>query len=161
MVFFERWHPLLIAIGAWVFAIYAQADLFAALRESAKDVGSLYSAIFDLASIIAAFMFGFLTFIKTTENKFLTAFRKNAEYDSAVKYMRNCVIYSACLTVGTIPLIVWQPAPEQVTSLMFWVVSLWFALVAFTLAGTARSAYHFIAILDAAYGKIFKERAVA
>lgn len=151
----ERFGPLIFSVLSGVaFWFYADA-IFSTSVNQDWDLSALYAAVFDTASIVCAFLFSFLVFIKTTENKVLSAFRENRFYSIMIKHFIAALISSFFLTIATIPLIIASPTPLE-KSFTFYVVMLWFSLFTFVVCATFRSGYQFLAVLEAAYSGRFR-----
>lgn len=153
----ERQGPkTLVAVAGVSFVIWGNVFFEKAVAEK-WAIDSLYSAIFDVSSIVCAFLFSFLIFIKTTENRFLSSFRQDRLYGVMTRDFLASIFSSFILTVVTIPLIVVVPKPELLMNVWFLVVLIWFCLVGYVIACTFRSGYQFIAVLESAYGNRFEE----
>ncbi len=156
-VWFERWFPLTIAlISAASFFVWGER-IFSHARLQEWDISSLYSSVFDIASIICAFLFSFLVFVKTTQNRVLNQFRLKPEYRTLMSHFRRSIISSFFLTIATIPYVVVVPVAENRLELDYYIVMIWMVFATYTLAATVRSSYQFISVLDAAYSSRFKK----
>lgn len=119
------------------------------------QIPSLYAAIFDTASILCAFLFSFLVFVKTTTNGFLEKFRKHAAYKNLLIDFKKSIFSSFFLTIITIPCLVVVPVPTLKMSATFYFLMAWFALCFYVLGSVIRSCYQFLSVLDAAYSPRF------
>jgi hypothetical protein len=63
-----------------------------------------------------------------------------------------CPPCSALLAVVTVPLMIAVPRPTHTNEGLFWAVAIWMAFSGYVFSAIIRSAYHFIAIMEAAYG---------
>ena len=152
---FERRGPVIFAIAVLLAYLGFALRVFAHATENQWDIGALYSAVFDTASMNAAFLFSFFVFIKTTTNDFLAAFRKEPAYNVLMRHFKWSITSSFVLALVTIFCLVTTPHPHFVTEPNFWLMAAWFTFVAYVIAATVRSAYQFVAVLDAAYSKRF------
>lgn len=127
-IFAERWGPLALALfgvlsfGKWGEQFYSVAE------ESNLSVSSLYQAVFDTSSIVCAFLFSFLIFIKTTENHFLSAFRSKKIYKRMERHFIYSITASFVLTIMTIPVLVISPMPDSMYTWSFLYVAIWIAV---------------------------------
>ena len=137
----------------WIWGI----PFFNKVRSAEWAVDSLYAAIFDVSSIVCAFLFSFLVFIRTTENTFLSGFRTDKAYSIMNRHFLMSISGSFLLTLYTVPLLVVVPCPVATMQLSFWVLLIWWAFVGYVVAATFRSGYQFLAVLDAAYNSRFKD----
>lgn len=151
----ERRGPAIFAIVVLILYFAFALKMFAYAEVNKWDLGALYSAIFDTASMTAAFLFSFFVFIKTTSNDFLSAFRKEPAYGVLMRHFKWSIISSFVLALVTILCLVTTPHPLMQTELNYWLMAVWFTFVAYVIAATIRSAYQFVAVLDAAYSKRF------
>ena len=154
--FIERRGPAVVSISALLLYILFATGVYEHAAAFKWDIGALYGAVFDTASMRTAFLFSFLVFIKTTSNEFLSAFRSEPAYARMLRDFRWSIIPSFILSLVTIICLVTLPQPTSMDSMAFWLLGAWFGFVAYVVGATVRSAYQFLAILDAAYSKRFR-----
>lgn len=151
----EKFGPWCFSLGAAIAFYFRGQEFFVLAKMNQWDLSAFYAAVFDIASIVCAFLFSFLVFIKTTENKVLSAFRENRFYKTMEQHFVSALLSSFILTLSTTPLIVTSPVPVT-KSPSFFVLLLWFSLCTFVMAATFRSGYQFLAVLEAAYSRRFR-----
>lgn len=139
--------------------LFSLAYLFYGMRffeialEKEWSINSIYASVFDMSSVVCAFLFSFFVFVKTTTNKFLDAIRTSETYKKLLKYFIYSIISSFVLSIATIPFLVVSPAPTQISQPSFVTVFLWVFLCGYVFAAVIRSACHFVAVIDFAYGR--------
>jgi len=153
----ERRGPAVISMFALALYFFCATSVFEHAAAFKWDIGALYGAVFDTASMATAFLFSFLVFIKTTSNEFLSAFRNEPAYSRMLRDFRWSIIPSFVLSLVTIICLVTLPQPTSTESLVFWMLGAWFGFVTYVVGATVRSAYQFLAVLDAAYSKRFRQ----
>lgn len=155
--FIEKLLPTII-VGISLFAYLFWGTDFADFVEAKKwEISALYSSVFDLTSIICAFLLSFLIFVKTTNNRVLNAYRDRSEYALLISHFKRSIASSFCVTIVTVPYLIIVPLSSEMWSLEYIFVALWFGLAAYSLAAAVRSAYEFLAVVDAAYSSRFKK----
>ena len=154
-VLFERYAPRTAALIGMVIYIFFGPQAYATALAREWDVQALYAAVFDTSSIVSAFLFSFLVFIRTTTNQFLEAFRDHPSYNILTRHFLWATATSFALTIGTIPFLVVVPKPLSLYSITFFVVLVWVGLTTYVIFAVLRSAYQFLAVLDAAYSERF------
>lgn len=155
LVFFERFGPAML--GALAFFVCARyGKLFFVLAAHNKwHVDNVYISAFSIASGSAAFLFAFLTYVRTLETNAMRILKKSIHFKRACRYIVSTILFLLIFSVVTVPLTVMVPEPKA-KDLVFWILSLWFSSSVYAGAAAARSFYHFMSILDAADGERFK-----
>ena len=144
--FKERYGPLLITIvmivGYWKFG----RDAFEHMTVERWDVSAVYTGIFDLCAIIAAFIFGFFTFARTSETEFLDRIRGTRTYERFMWYLIEAICANSITVLLSLPFMVAVPKPTETSDPWFYFVLIWLAVSTYSLAATFRSVRQFIAI---------------
>lgn len=149
----EKHWPSFVAVGAFVLAMLYAESFFSHARLSSWKVEALYNSMFNIASAASAFLFAFYTYVRTASGDILVAIRKSIYFKRASSYILRSITFTALFAVVTVPFLIVEPKPESIMDLPYWVVATWCAAACYGLATIARSVYHFIAILDAAFGE--------
>jgi drug/metabolite transporter (DMT)-like permease len=146
--------------GPWVVAaaigacVYWRGEHFFETSAAEKwHLDALYGSIFNLAAASSAFLFAFYTYVRTAEGSILREIRASQVFRRASKYMIWTVFNSALLAVLTVPFVVAVPEPHHANERWYWAIVMWASLSGYVFACIARSAYHFTAIMEAAYGE--------
>tara|TARA_R110002110_G_scaffold415323_1_gene649212 strand:- start:1131 stop:1628 length:498 start_codon:yes stop_codon:yes gene_type:complete len=156
-LFSENYGPSLLATaGGIAFLIWGERFFIFSI-DRGFDIAPLYQSVFDTSSIVCAFLFSFLVYIKTTENTFLSSFRSKRAYKKMVRHFLISIVSSFLLTISSIPFLVAAPAPVAYANYTFWIVLVWVMFTSFVVGATVRSAYQFLAVLDAAYSDRFSQ----
>lgn len=157
--FIERLLPALATIGAFVSYLIWGVDFAAFALAKGWQISSLYASVFDLSSIVCAFLLTFLILVKTTNNRVLNAYRARPEYKVLISHFVRSVVSAFVLTIATMPFLIIVPISTDSGSIEYMLVGVWFAFAAYSLSAAVRSAYEFVAVIDAAYSSRFKEAA--
>ena len=128
-------------------------EFFEIAKENMWSINSIYASVFDMSSIVCAFLFSFFVFVKTTTNRYLDAARGSNTYNKLLKYFVSSIVSSFALSVVTIPFLVVNPAPTQISQISYLTVFPWVLLSGYVFAAVIRSAYHFVVVIDWAYGE--------
>lgn len=145
-IVFERYGPLIVGLCAAGLFIWAGSTVITYAQQHKWNVPTIYSSVFDLCSLITAFVFSFFTFARTSETEFLHRMRKTTTYARFMRYLVSAMNASAALVIISIPFMIAEPQPATYQDPWFWACAAWIALVGFTLTATARSMRQFIAI---------------
>lgn len=148
----EKYGPFLIGLAALCVSYHYQAQFFIMSSASEWHVDALYGSVFNIAAAASAFLFAFYTYVRTAEGNILREIRAAAVFRRAARYIIRAIVSTAILSVATVPFMVVVPEPQTASESWYWAVCLWTALSFYVLAAIIRSAYHFIAIMEAAYG---------
>ena len=142
--FFDAVYPY--AFGAFVFGIFIwkgpQAISYVAAQE--WDMSSLYSSVFDLSSVLAAFLFAFFTFVRAAETEFIKKIKRTKIFRKFLMNLRTAIYASAICTLLTVPYIVIEPMSAKKATISFWFIGGWLALSACTFALSYRSVSQFV-----------------
>lgn len=145
-VFIERFGPAIVALLVAIAFAWKGGEFFAYAKKSAWDVPQIYSSVFNLSSLIAAFVFGFFTFARTSETEFLHKIRRTKTYARFMGYLVTAMATSAFVVLVSIPFMVAAPQPTEWSDWWFWGCLAWASVVAFSLAATVRSMRQFIVL---------------
>jgi FtsH-binding integral membrane protein len=148
----EKYSPHVVGLIVLALTYWFGEDFFSAAFSNQWHLEALYQSVFEVAAAAAAFLFGFYTYVKTAEGPVLREIRGSALFRRASRYMIGAIIWSAILAILTVPIMVVQPQPSHSDERLFFVFAIWAALTGYVLAAIVRSAYHFVAIMEAAYG---------
>lgn len=148
----EKYSPHVASVAMLALTYWRGAYFFSTAVEKGWHTDALYASVFNIAAAASAFLFGFYTYVKTAEGPVLREIRGSVLFRRASNYMIGAIVWSAILAMVTVPMMILQPEPQHSAEKLFWVVVFWAALTAYVFAAIVRSAYHFIAIMEAAYG---------
>lgn len=148
----EKYSPHLVALIVLALTYWRGGNFFSAAIENGWHTDALYASVFNIAAAASAFLFAFYTYVRTSEGTILREIRASALFRRASKYMIGAITWSALLAIITVPLMIAVPQPCHPNEGQFLPVAIWVAFSGYVFAAIIRSAYHFIAIMEAAYG---------
>ena len=140
----SRWSRSLLPIGGGKRLVLAAANKW--------HLDALYGSVFNIAAAASAFLFAFYTYVRTAEGAILREIRASRVFRRAARYMILAIVLSAALAILTVPLVVAVPEPANASRKWYWFVVVWAAFSGYVFSAMIRSAYHFIAIMEAAFG---------
>lgn len=111
------------------------------------DYGALYSSIFDLATVYSALMFGFVTYFRTAQSRFLERISPRL-FQGAIDYAQSAFSLGLLLIVLSIPYILWKPVPYAAWSLESFAFAFWFGLTVSAIAAFLRASKLFWIIMS-------------
>jgi hypothetical protein len=151
----DRFWPLaMAAISAPVLLRYAN-DFFRVSKENSWHVDNLYISVFGVFTVMAPFLFAYYTFVKTIDNKYITAVRDSFYFRSAERYIIRATVTTFFAALVTIPLLIMVPEPEE-PGRELWLVVGWGTFSVYAVSMVMRSLYHFAAILEVSQASRFK-----
>lgn len=145
-LFVEKYSPLASGFVAASLYIAYGLDFFSMAKTRGWNVPAIYSGVFDLASIITAFIFGFFTFARTSETDFLFQMRATTTFKRFMRYLLRAMYSSAAVVLLTMPFLVAEPKPDARHQVWFWLSTIWLSLVTYSAVATVRSIRQFIAL---------------
>jgi hypothetical protein len=148
----ERAGPLVVGAASAALVLWRGEHFFATAAEHKWHLDALYASVFNIAAAASAFLFAFYTYVRTAEGRILREIRGSGLFRRASRFMIRTIINSAVLAMVTVPLVVAVPEPHETAERWFWIVVVWAAYSGYVFAAIARSVYHFIAIMEAAFG---------
>lgn len=111
------------------------------------DYGALYSSIFDLATVYSALMFGFVTYFRTAQSRFLERISPRL-FQGAIDYAQSAFSLGLLLIVLSIPYILWKPVPDAPWSLESFAFAFWFGLTVAAIVAFLRASKLFWIIMS-------------
>jgi hypothetical protein len=151
-LWFEKYAPLAVGVVASGLA-YRYGGWFFTTAEIYKwHLDQLYVSVFNISAPASAFLFAFYTYVRTAEGAILREIRASAIFRRACKYMVRAIMLSSALALLTVPLVIVVPEPHDAGDFWYFIVAIWAGLSAYVGAAVVRSAYHFVAIMEAAFG---------
>jgi hypothetical protein len=112
----DLWHAAranldwLAAVTAGVNLYIWRASIAGAFAAKEWGIGDFYSAVFDWASIQAAFLFGVYAFFLSRSEPFLQAIAPSPAFKLLRRYVVRTLYLSMALSVVSLPLLVASPA---------------------------------------------------
>lgn len=139
----ESWGP--VAVGAVTAAAVGrfgpQFFKVASEREWAAD--TVYSATFDVATVLTAFLFAFYTFVLTQESGFIGRMKRTAAYRGLLRFTTGAMGLGVVLVVSSIPMMIINPQPKTPDDPTIIFVACWAGLAAWSFAAFLRAALVF------------------
>jgi hypothetical protein len=111
------------------------------------DYGALYSSIFDLATVYSALMFGFVTYFRTAQSRFLERISPRL-FQGAIDYAQSAFSLGLLLIVLSIPYILWEPVPNAPWSRESFAFAFWFGLTVAAIVAFLRASKLFWIIMS-------------
>jgi len=148
----ERFGPSIIGLVIFVLAYRYEKALLDAASQNKWHLDALYASVFNIAAASSAFLFAFYTYVRTSEGAILREIRASAFFRRASKYMIRSILVTSILALASVPFLIVVPEPHDNHHAWYWAICIWTAFSGYTFATIVRSAYHFIAIMEAAYG---------
>lgn len=97
------------------------------MQNSGWSWDAIYSSVFDLSTVYTALLFGFVTYFKSSQSRFLKAISKRL-FDGAISYAEHAFKIGLILIVVSIPFIVIEPLPASACDLNSVFFAVWFGL---------------------------------
>ena len=140
---FERWAPSAIAAVTIGLCVVFRAEIAARFGPQGWDVGNLYSAVFNWASIQSGFVFGIYGFVAAKKDGFVGEFAKGGSYNRFIGFTQRAYLGGFALTFVTLPLLVASPDINDPAGWRYWLVALWFAAFIWAFCAFLRVAFIF------------------
>jgi len=140
---FERLAPG--AFGALSLAAIAffRIAIASKFQSPGWNSSSLYSAVFNWASIQSGFVFGIYGFIVTKKDGFAGVVAQSPSFDPFLTYARRAYMLGFVLTFASLPIMVANPHISDPASVAFWVVAVWFSAFVWIFCAFLRVAFIF------------------
>lgn len=103
----------------------------------------IYSATFDVATVLTAFLFAFYTFVLTQEAGFIGRMKRTPTYGSLLRFTASAMWLGAGLVVVTIPMMVTHPQPTCSQDPSLVIVAAWAGLAVWSFAAFVRASWIF------------------
>jgi len=104
--FIERYGPLSIGLLAALLLLAFNEKIVGLAAAGLIDISSLYSAMFDWASIQTGFLFGVFGFVSGKSSGFMAEVAKTKAMIDFNRYTRTAILLGFTVTLVSIPLIV-------------------------------------------------------
>lgn len=143
---FENRAPTFVSIAAIIAYSWKGSEFFSMAIENNLNIGNGYAAIFDIATIFAAFLFTFYGMLLTSNSGFIRRLKETTTYRDFVVYLIRAIIMSAIVSLSSVPLIVVSPMPVDKLTMAYWLVGIWVSLVVGCMACFARALTIFVLI---------------
>lgn len=140
---FERYAPASFGFLAFALVAIFRIDIARQFLPHGWDATSLYSAVFNWASIQSGFVFGIYGFIVTKKEGFVGEFAKTRSFEAFLIYARRAYLTGFALTFVSLPIMVASPSIADAQSPAFWVVCVWFGCFIWTFCAFLRVAFIF------------------
>lgn len=140
---FERWSPLAVALTVLGACLYLRPEITLKFGENGWKASSLYSAVFNWASIQSGFVFGIYGFIITKKDGFVGTISGTTTFAQFIAFTRRAYIGGFALTFASLPLLVTEPAIFSADKRTFWLISTWFAFFIWAFCAFLRVAFSF------------------
>lgn len=149
----EKFGPLTLGAIIFVAAYYGAFDVLEAAARNKWHLDALYVSVFNIAAAASAFLFAFYTYVRTSDGAILCEIRRSIFFKRASTYMIRSIVATAILAVASVPFLIVVPQPHDAHHIWYWLICAWSAFSTYVFAAIFRSAYQFIAIMEAAYGE--------
>lgn len=139
--------PLGVGVFCGVLCWFAAPGFFAVANRLGWDVASIYSGVFDVATVFTAFAFTFYSFVLTKTDGFISRMRGTYAYRQTKRFALSAMALGVTLTITSIPMFVVVPQPSSSSdNAVLIVVSLWVTLASWTIGAFVRAARIFSAM---------------
>lgn len=141
--------PVLIGLLLAALAAGLGPKFFSTAMEDQWKIETLYSAVFDMSAMAAAFLFAFYTFAKTSDSEFIKDVRATPAFREFMDYLVSAVFVTAAVAVMTVPMMILTPTPKVYFTVSYFAVVVWAFLVGIAGGATWRSTRQFMALTAA------------
>ena len=145
--FIERFAPLALGLVVLAIIYFWRVEIAANFEPNRWKAESLYSAVFNWASVQSGFVFGIYGFIVSKRDGFIGEIARTHTFAELTRYARRAYLTGFALTFASLPLTVAQPAIDNPTSESFIVAAIWFAAFIWTFCAFLRVAFIFGALV--------------
>lgn len=141
--FFEQYAPFALGIIVLAVIAYFRYDIASRFEPHRWESASLYSAVFNWASIQSGFVFGIYGFLVTKKDGFAGVVAKTGSFELFLSYARRAYLTGFALTFVSLPIMVVNPTLANADSGEFWIVSVWFSAFVWIFCAFLRVAFIF------------------
>ena len=107
--FFRRHLASLAATAVLALVLSKREWISAQFASEAWDIGALYAAVFDWASIQSAFLFGIYAFVLGRTEPFIRAIANTPVFEEMRAHVRRTMYLALLLTIVAMPMLVAKP----------------------------------------------------
>lgn len=143
----ERFAPLALGLATLVVIYFSRAEIAAHFKPNGWNAESLYSAVFNWASVQSGFVFGIYGFIVSKRDGFIGEIANTRTFAELTRYARRAYLTGFALTFASLPLTVAQPSISDPASRAFLIAAIWFAAFIWTFCAFLRVAFIFGALV--------------
>lgn len=137
----ERFGPFSTVLVWLAVAYYLRGWLAANITSGEISLAGLFSAVFGWAAIQTGFIFSVFGFVTTKSGGFVEKFRGTSVMDQFQTYVARAMYMGFFLTIYCIPLMILKI--DMNSTVMYWVVALWFASFVWAFSSFLRVALNF------------------
>ncbi|MBS1168868.1 MAG: hypothetical protein H6R00_4893 [Proteobacteria bacterium] len=141
--YIERFGPIATAISVLVVFYVFSSEFIGYIRGNNLKINLLYGEIFDWSSIQTGFLFGVYGFIAGKSDGFIGQIRHTRPVKQFLAYTRNAIVIGFVLTFVSMPLILIDIGPSDITKNWYYITCSWFSLFIWSFLSFARAAYIF------------------
>jgi hypothetical protein len=152
-LYWEKYGPFVLAAAVGLVVCLRGEKFFEIAATHKWHLDALYASVFNIAAAASAFLFAFYTYVRTAEGNILREIRASPVFRRASKYMISTIFNAAILAVVSVPFVVAVPEPHSAAERWYWAIVAWASFATYVFSAIARSAYHFTAIMEAAFGE--------
>lgn len=145
----QNFGPIIVGLLLAALAGALGPKFFAAALQDQWKIETLYSAVFDMSAMAAAFLFAFYTFAKTSDSQFVKDVRTTPTFSEFMDFLATAVFVTAAVAVVTVPMMILTPSPRVYFSVSYFAVVVWSFLVGIAAGSTWRSTRQFMALTTA------------
>lgn len=143
----ERFAPLALGLAALAAIYMLRIDIASNFEPNRWKAESLYSAVFNWASVQSGFVFGIYGFIVSKRDGFIGEIAHTHTFAELTRYARRAYLTGFALTFASLPLAVAQPSISDPASNAFLITAVWFAAFIWTFCAFLRVAFIFGALV--------------
>jgi hypothetical protein len=136
-----------LGLAALAVIFFWRVEIAAHFAPEGWKAESLYSAVFNWASVQSGFVFGIYGFIVSKRDGFIGEIANTRTFAQLTRYARRAYLTGFALTFASLPLTVAQPVIDDSSSRAFLVTAVWFAAFIWTFCAFLRVAFIFGALV--------------
>jgi hypothetical protein len=139
----EKFFPVSVGIVTLAILLIARVEVMEIFAKNNLNGTSLFSSVFDWASIQTGFMFGVYGFVVGKSDGFIAEVKSTKAMERFVRYTWTATMIGFVLTLLSMPLIVVGPSIQSASLWLYCIISAWFALFLWGFTAFLRVAYIF------------------
>lgn len=143
----ERFAPMVLGLLTLGAIYLLRSDIALNFGPNRWKAESLYSAVFNWASVQSGFVFGIYGFIVSKRDGFIGEIAHTRTFAELTRYARRAYLTGFALTFASLPLTVAQPPINDPASRAFLLAAIWFSAFIWTFCAFLRVAFIFGALV--------------
>lgn len=141
--FVEAYGPAACGVLVLILLWLTRGRLLPLMADNKISIGNLFTAIFGWASIQTGCVFAIYGFVAGKNDGFIGEVRHTRSMRRFNTYIKRAILSGFVLTIGSMPLIVWNFGAGSVDVKVYTVIAIWFSVFVWAFVSFARVAYIF------------------